>query len=140
MSEIRDRIRTMRKKNNITLLEMAECLGVSEATAQRYESGNIKHIKHESICKLAKLFNCDPTYLMGWGPDSPGTYNSTITNSSVVNGNNSTMVILRGGKDAPIELSDQAVELLRVFNDLDLKGQTLLLSRAFELEEKHSKV
>ena len=138
MPEINERIREMRKRRNLTLLDVAEYLGVKEATAQRYESGNIKNIKHETICKLAELFNCDPRYLMGWGGDSPGTYNSTITNSSVVNGNNSTTLILPAGKDAPIELTDQAVELLRVFNLLDVKGQTLLLSRAYELEEKQN--
>lgn len=138
MSEINDKIRELRKRRGLTLFEVAEYLGVAEATAQRYESGNIKNIKYETICKLAQLFDCDPRYLVGWSSDnSPGTYNSTITNSSVVNGNQSTTLIVqrRQDSDAPIELTDQAVELLRVFNSMSLKGQTLLLSRAFELEE-----
>lgn len=140
MSEINDKIRELRKRKGLTLFEVAEYLGVAEATAQRYESGNIKNIKYETICKLAKLFDCDPRYLVGWSSDSsPGTYNSTITNSSVVNGNQSTTLIVqrRQDSDAPLELTDQAVELLRVFNSMSLKGQTLLLSRAFELEEQY---
>ena len=137
MAAINEKIKEMRKRKHLTLLEVAEYLGVKEATAQRYESGNIKNIKHETIWKLAELFDCDPMYLMGWCGDNPGTYNSTITNSSVVNGNNSTTLILQSGKDAALELSDQAVELLRVFNSLSLKGQTLLLSRAYELEEQY---
>ena len=66
MTVLNERIRKMRIKKGLTLLEVAEHLGVREATAQRYESGNIKNIGHESICKLAELFNCNPAYLMGW--------------------------------------------------------------------------
>lgn len=76
MSGINERIKKMRKRKNLTLLEVAEHLGVKEATAQRYESGNIKNIKHDTIWKLAELFDCDPMYLMGWREDEPGTYNS----------------------------------------------------------------
>lgn len=77
MAEIHQRIKEMRKRKNLTLLEVAEHLGVKEATAQRYESGNIKNIKHETIWKLAELFDCDPMYLMGGCGDDPGMYNST---------------------------------------------------------------
>lgn len=75
MAEINERIKKMRKRKNLTLLEVAEHLGVKEATAQRYESGNIKNIKHDTIWKLAELFDCDPMYLMGWR-EEPGAYNS----------------------------------------------------------------
>lgn len=105
MAKLNENIKEMRHKKHLTLLEVAEYLGVKEATVQRYESGNIKNLKHETICKLAELFDCDPMYLMGWGGNNPGT--------------------------------DQAAELLRVFNSMNLKGQTLLLSHAYELEEQY---
>ncbi len=66
MPILNERIKKMRTQKGLTLLEVAEYLGVAEATAQRYESGNIKNIGHETICKLAELFNCNPAYLMGW--------------------------------------------------------------------------
>lgn len=66
MAEINDRIKEQRLLSGKTLLEVAEYLGVKEATAQRYESGEIKNIKHETIVSLARLFNCSPAYLMGW--------------------------------------------------------------------------
>jgi transcriptional regulator with XRE-family HTH domain len=65
MSEINEKIKEMRQRRGLTLLEVAEHLGVKEATVQRYESGNIKNIKHKTIYKLADLFKCDPCYLMG---------------------------------------------------------------------------
>mgnify|MGYP001198602425 CR=1 FL=1 len=66
MSILNDRIKERRIANNMTLLEVAEFLGVREATMQRYESGLIKNIKYETILKLAELFKCSPSYLMGW--------------------------------------------------------------------------
>lgn len=66
MSTVGENIKEQRLKNNFTLLEVANKLGVKEATMQRYESGEIKNIKHETIVALAKIFGCSPSYLMGW--------------------------------------------------------------------------
>lgn len=63
------RIKELRLKNKLTLLEVANALGVSEATAQRYESGEIKNLKYDTIVALANLFNVSPGYLMGWETD-----------------------------------------------------------------------
>ncbi len=72
MVTIHERIKDERLKRGYTLLEVAERLGVREATVQRYESGEIKNIKHETITKLANILNCSPAYLMGWD-DEPTT-------------------------------------------------------------------
>ncbi|WFR57285.1 helix-turn-helix transcriptional regulator [Anaerocolumna sp. AGMB13025] len=66
MSVLQGRIKERRLASGMTLLEVANQLGVKEATMQRYESGEIKNIKHESIVKLAEIFQCSPAYLMGW--------------------------------------------------------------------------
>jgi len=75
---INERIKEMRNARNFTLLEVAEKLGVKEATMQRYESGEIKNIKHETIVKLADIFNCSPVYLMGWSNRITGTENQNL--------------------------------------------------------------
>ena len=66
MKSVGQNIKEQRLKNKLTLLEVANKLGVKEATMQRYESGEIKNIKHDTIVKLAKIFSCSPAYLMGW--------------------------------------------------------------------------
>lgn len=66
MSVLQGRIKERRLTLGMTLLEVATQLGVKEATMQRYESGEIKNIKHETIVKLAGIFHCSPAYLMGW--------------------------------------------------------------------------
>jgi transcriptional regulator with XRE-family HTH domain len=66
MAILNERIKERRTSLDLTLVQVAEYLGVKEATVQRYESGDIKNIKHETIAELAKIFNCTPAYLMGW--------------------------------------------------------------------------
>lgn len=66
MSILNERIKQRRLALNLTLLYVAEQLGVKEATVQRYESGDIKNIKHETITQLAEVLKCSPAYLMGW--------------------------------------------------------------------------
>jgi len=70
MSLLSERIKECRNSCGYTLLEVAERLGISEATMQRYESGEIKNIKHNTIVALASIFEVEPSYLMGW-EDSP---------------------------------------------------------------------
>ena len=64
-----DRIRHLRKSKGYTLKDIAERLGVSEATAQRYESGAIKNVPYDHIVKYAELLSCTPQYIMGWEPE-----------------------------------------------------------------------
>lgn len=61
-----ERIHERRIENGITLAQVAEKLGVTEATAQRYERGNIKNIPYEHMCVYGEILHCSPAYLMGW--------------------------------------------------------------------------
>jgi len=66
MATLNERIKEMRLKRGYTQLEVAAELGVTSATIQRYESGVIPNIPHKAIVNLAEMFNCLPSYLMGW--------------------------------------------------------------------------
>lgn len=66
MAILNKRIKEQRLQCGFTLLEVANRLGIKEATMQRYESGEIKNIKHETVLELSRIFNCSPAYLMGW--------------------------------------------------------------------------
>lgn len=59
-------LKEQRKKLGLTLAGIAEEMGVSEATVQRWESGNIKNIRQERIAKLAEVLRVTPAHLMGW--------------------------------------------------------------------------
>jgi len=67
MAIMHERIKDLRNKKGYTLSKVADWLDVTEATAQRYETGKgIKTIPYEVIEKYANLFHCSPSYLMGW--------------------------------------------------------------------------
>ncbi len=65
-----ERIHEKRLERGITLAQVANRLGVTEATAQRYERGNIKSIPYEHMCAYGEILNCSPAYLMGWEDNS----------------------------------------------------------------------
>jgi transcriptional regulator with XRE-family HTH domain len=66
MATLKDRIKEQRELHDMTLKELSARIGVRDATIQRYESGEIVNVKHETICKMAEIFGVTPEYLMGW--------------------------------------------------------------------------
>ena len=66
MSELSSVLKQRRKELGLTLAQIADAMGVAEATVQRWESGNIKSIRHEKIGKLAEILMVSPSALMGW--------------------------------------------------------------------------
>ena len=66
MSSISSVLKIRRKELGLTLAQIAEQIGVTEATVQRWESGNIKSLRHERITKLAEILGVSPAVLMGW--------------------------------------------------------------------------
>lgn len=60
-----------RKELGLTLLQIAKQMDVSEATVQRWESGNIKSLRHEKITRLAEILHVSPAALMGWEDPEP---------------------------------------------------------------------
>lgn len=65
-------LRQRRKELGYTLAQLAELVGVRDATIQRYESGEIRNIKRDTLRKLAQALHCTPGYLMGWDESEYG--------------------------------------------------------------------
>ena len=67
MAIMHDRLKELRNRKGMTLAQIADALGTTEATAQRYESGKgIKSIPYDVIEKYANIFGCKPQFIMGW--------------------------------------------------------------------------
>lgn len=71
-----DILKNRRKALGYTLLDIAKKVGVSEATVQRWESGNIKNLRQERIAKLSEILEVSPSTLMGWETEKPTTVSS----------------------------------------------------------------
>lgn len=61
-----DKIKKRREELGLTLQDVGEYIGVSKATVQRYESGEIKNLKLAIIERLTQVLKINPSYLMGW--------------------------------------------------------------------------
>lgn len=65
MSALSDVLTQRREELGLTLAQIADAMGVSEATVQRWESGNIKNIRRERIPLLAEILKVSQATLMG---------------------------------------------------------------------------
>lgn len=66
MFELPEVLASRRKELGLTLAQIADAVGVTEATVQRWESGNIKQLRKKNIIKLAGVLKTSPSTLMGW--------------------------------------------------------------------------
>lgn len=62
-------INERRKQLNLTLKEIADFVGVSEATVSRWESGNIANMRRDRISALAQILRVSPIDIMGISSD-----------------------------------------------------------------------
>lgn len=68
MNEI---IKTRRKALGITLEKIADYVGVSKATVQRWETGNISNMRQDKIKKLSEILQLDSNVLLGIEEQNP---------------------------------------------------------------------
>lgn len=63
---LKDNIKKYRALAGLTLADVANKIGVSKQTIQKYECGIISNVPSDKIESMAKAFNCSPSELMGW--------------------------------------------------------------------------
>jgi len=79
--ELKDMIKIRREELGLTLQDIADYVGVSKPTIQRYESGEIVNLKQGIIYKLSKILKTSPAKLMGW--ENPDEAVSSIINKKL---------------------------------------------------------
>ena len=75
------RINRLRLKNNMTLEELGNKVGVGKSTVRKWENRMIANMRQDKIAKLAAALNVSPSYLMGWN-ESESTDQSTTDTST----------------------------------------------------------
>lgn len=63
--KIGDKLRNRRKELGLSMKEVADRIGVAEATVSRWESGDIANMKRNYIRDYAKVLHVSPLYIMG---------------------------------------------------------------------------
>lgn len=61
-----EKIHYLRIKNNMTLEEVGNLVGVGKSTVRKWETGQIKNMRRDKIAKLAIALKTTPDYLLGW--------------------------------------------------------------------------
>lgn len=67
-------IKKYRKEKEMTLKELAEKISLTEATVQKYESGNIKKIDVEMLKKISDALGVLPENLTEWNTQELAQY------------------------------------------------------------------
>lgn len=60
-----------RKQIGLTQKEVADAVGVSEATVSRWESGEIANMRRDRIAALAKILGCSTDFVMTGNSEGP---------------------------------------------------------------------
>lgn len=62
----KDILKSKRKELNLSQREVADYVGVSEATVSRWESGNIANMGRDKIALLSKILKISPSVIAGY--------------------------------------------------------------------------
>lgn len=67
--ETKELIKERRLELGLTLKELANRVGVSEATISRWESGEIKNMRMSALAALSRELRMTPNIIIGWDED-----------------------------------------------------------------------
>lgn len=73
MQEIMERMKNRRIELDMSYQILADKVGISKSTLQRYETGNIKNMPVDKLEEIAQALMVSPAYLMGWETTQPTT-------------------------------------------------------------------
>lgn len=76
--EIGEKIKNLREKYGMTQTELAEKIHTTKQTIYKYETGIITNIPSDKIELIASIFDCSPSYIMGWN-DSVSVSSFTLS-------------------------------------------------------------
>lgn len=68
--EIGSKIKQKRKSLNLTQLELAEKVGLTESSISRYESGKIATMPTSTVNKICRELHIEPAELLGITPET----------------------------------------------------------------------
>lgn len=134
-----ERLAALRKERGCTQGDLAELLNTTKAAISRYES-NLIDIPRTKIQKLAEYFMVTPAFLMGWANkrDSSDLFLSHSSDQVFPPEKKAPYPGLRPDYTTPkpeASVDRQEKELLSIFRKLSMRGQTKLLSMAYELQD-----
>lgn len=81
-NDLSQKIYQLRKRQGLTLEQVADIVGVGKSTVRKWETGMIANMRRDKIALLAKALHTTPAYLMGWNEHEYSEQN-TISSSAI---------------------------------------------------------
>ena len=125
------------KKRNISITSLIENCNLSKGFIYEMEKRN-KTPSVDKIETIANYLDCSVDYLLGRtdNPEKQSTTNSisgSITGNAIVGSTHSSVIIdTKQGQES--ELSKETLEMLQIYESLDLKKRHQVLDLLFKLE------
>ncbi|WP_312611328.1 LexA family transcriptional regulator [Oscillibacter sp.] len=66
-----NRLKEVRKERNLTQVQVAEYIGITQSTYSDWEKGKVQRMDNASIAKLSELYGKTIEYLLGYADGSP---------------------------------------------------------------------
>lgn len=131
VQEISQRIKNECKRRNLTVKKLLVDSGLSNSTVSNMSDGKMPRV--DSVAKIADYLDCSIDYLLGRERQSFSVSNAGGINNSVV-GHTNDHVIIQSGMEG--QLSAQAQDLLRIYNNANGKTQHKIMDFVYGLEEE----
>ena len=125
-----ENIKILRTNRNLSQEQLAKAAGVTAQAIHKYETGAVQNIPYQKLLKIAAVLDTDPNFLLGYSDIQVNGENNVIMKGENITQNNTN--IYR-------ELSVQAQELLRIYENLNIRRQAQLLKYAYDLEDENKK-
>lgn len=123
MIEMGKRVHDLRKKIGYTLDEVSERVNIQKSTLSKLENGKLKTINRSYVDRLAKLFDVDAVYLLGYDDGAPVnlTYrshgkediNMVVDTKPIIGESSLRAKLLQEAAKIPVENIPAAIEIIR---------------------------
>lgn len=130
-----DQVRALCEKRGVKITALARQLHLSPSAPNNWKEGSLPKV--ETVMKIAEYFNVSTDYLLYGDTRSISNSMNDVSGSAVAQGNQGSSISLYNGNSSANQETEE--ELLRIFRNLNIKGQTSLMSRAYMEEEKNQK-
>jgi len=139
---IENRIMSIAKVMGLSKNKLLINTNLNKSVFDNMKRGQIPSV--DKIHTLADYLNCSVDYLLGRTDEPNGqvanTYSGSIAGNTFTGKSSNSLNVTNNSADTSTQtLSKQALELAQIFDNLDLRKQSKILSLVFELETQDTK-